>query len=373
MSDSLTPSGYTPTGEGVTVNHVEPPTQADRTALPASLDEIVLQVEALCTEFATPSGPVTAVDRVSFVVRAGETLCIVGESGCGKSVTALSILRLVASPPGRIAGGRILFGGRDILALSETEMEALRGNEIGMIFQEPMTSLNPLYTIGKQIAEAIALHQGLAPRAAMERAIDMLRRVSIPDPERRAYSYPHQLSGGMRQRVMIAMALSCAPKVLIADEPTTALDVTIQAQILDLIRDQQDRLGTAVLLITHDMGVVAENADRVVVMYAGRKVEEAPVAELFNNPAHPYTRGLLGSLPRLDEAAHAGAERPRLTEIKGMVPSLLKMPQGCRFAPRCGLADARCHRDSPPLSEHRNPDHLVACWHAGAVAEGMAA
>jgi oligopeptide/dipeptide ABC transporter ATP-binding protein len=246
-------------------------------------------------------------------------------------------------------------------------MEKIRGDDISMIFQEPMTSLNPLYTVGKQIAEAVALHEGLPPREAMEKAVAMLRRVSIPDPERRAHSYPHQLSGGMRQRVMIAMALACTPKVLIADEPTTALDVTIQAQILDLIRDQQDSLGTAVLLITHDMGVVAENADRVVVMYAGRKVEEAPVAELFNHPAHPYTHGLLGSLPRLDEAAHAGPQRPRLTEIKGMVPSLLRLPPGCRFAPRCPLADAHCREQAPPLTPHHRPDHLVACWHAGAM------
>jgi oligopeptide/dipeptide ABC transporter ATP-binding protein len=349
------------------------PGAADGAAMPASDLPVVLEVEALRTEFDTPVGPVAAVDGLSFALHAGETLCIVGESGCGKSVTALSILRLVASPPGRVAGGRIRFGGRDLLTLGETAMEAVRGNEIGMIFQEPMTSLNPLFTVGRQIAEAIALHQHLAPKPAMARAIEMLRRVSIPDPERRAHSYPHQLSGGMRQRVMIAMALSCSPKVLIADEPTTALDVTIQAQILDLIRDQQDRLGTAVLLITHDMGVVAENADRVVVMYAGRKVEEAPVASLFNHPAHPYTRGLLGSLPRLDEAAHAGPQRPRLTEIKGMVPSLLRMPAGCRFAPRCALADARCRTDPPPLSEYRRADHLVACWHAGAEDAGMAA
>lgn len=335
----------------------------------------VLAVEELRTEFRTPIGPVAAVDGISFGLHAGETLCIVGESGCGKSVTALSILRLIASPPGRVAGGRVLFGGRDLLALSEPEMERIRGDEISMIFQEPMTSLNPLYTVGKQIAEAIALHEGRAQRDAMEKAIAMLRRVSIPDPERRAHSYPHQLSGGMRQRVMIAMALACTPKVLIADEPTTALDVTIQAQILDLIREQQDELGTAVLLITHDMGVVAENADRVVVMYAGRKVEEAPVSELFNHPAHPYTRGLLGSLPRLDEAAHAGPRRPRLTEIKGMVPSLLRMPPGCRFAPRCPLADARCRETSPPLEPHGRPDHLVSCWHAGAAsaAQGAAA
>jgi len=330
---------------------------------------MVLEVRDLRTEFATPIGAVAAVDGVSFHLRAGETLCVVGESGCGKSVTALSILRLVASPPGRIAAGRIMFGGRDLLALGEAEMEAVRGNEISMIFQEPMTSLNPLFTVGRQIAEAIALHRGLAPRPAMAQAVEMLRRVAIPDPARRAQSYPHQLSGGMRQRVMIAMALCCTPRVLIADEPTTALDVTIQAQILDLIREQQETLGTAVLLITHDMGVVAENADRVVVMYAGRKVEEAPVAALFDRPAHPYTRGLLGSLPRLDEAAHAGAARPRLTEIKGMVPSLLRLPPGCRFAPRCPLADARCREAAPPLEAYGGADHRVACWHAGAAAE----
>ena len=221
--------------------------------------------------------------------------------------------------------------------------------------------------MGRQVGEAIALHQGLSRREADARAVEMLRRVAIPDPERRAAAYPHQLSGGMRQRVMIAMALSCTPKVLIADEPTTALDVTIQAQILALIRRQQETLGSAVVLITHDMGVVAENADRVVVMYAGRKVEEAPVAELFARPAHPYTRGLLGSLPRLDEAAHAGARRPRLTEIRGMVPSLARLPPGCSFAPRCPLADERCRREAPAIAPHR-PDHLAACWHAGAPA-----
>jgi oligopeptide/dipeptide ABC transporter ATP-binding protein len=332
----------------------------------ASPSPAVLEVEDLRTEFRSASGPLRAVDGLSFAVRAGETLCIVGESGCGKSVTALSILRLVADPPGRIAGGRVRFGGRDLLALSEPEMEAIRGNEISMIFQEPMTSLNPLHTVGRQIAEAIALHQRLGAREAMARAVGMLKRVAIPDPERRASSYPHQLSGGMRQRVMIAMALSCTPKLLIADEPTTALDVTIQAQILALMREQQETLGSAVLLITHDMGVVAENADRVVVMYAGRKVEEAPVAELFDRPAHPYTRGLLGSLPRLDEAAHSGDRRPRLTEIKGMVPSLAALPRGCRFAPRCPLADERCRAESPPIAPHGRPDHLVACWHAGA-------
>jgi peptide/nickel transport system ATP-binding protein/oligopeptide transport system ATP-binding protein len=242
-------------------------------------------------------------------------------------------------------------------------MEDIRGNEISMIFQEPMTSLNPLLTVGRQISEAIVLHQGLGAREAMDKAIEMLRRVSIPEPERRAHAYPHQLSGGMRQRVMIAMALSCNPKVLIADEPTTALDVTIQAQILDLMRELQETTGTAIVLITHDMGVVAENADRVVVMYAGRKVEEASAKELFDHPGHPYTRGLLGSLPKLDVAAHTDARRNRLNEIKGMVPSLLNLPDGCTFAPRCEFASDECRAAYPPLAEHR-PAHFIACWHA---------
>jgi oligopeptide/dipeptide ABC transporter ATP-binding protein len=336
---------------------------APATRGPARPADIVLEIDRLETQFAGPAGIIRAVDGVSCSVGRGETLCIVGESGCGKSVTALSILRLVASPPGRIAGGRIWFEGRDLLALSETEMEAIRGNEISMIFQEPMTSLNPLYSIGRQIAEAIALHRGLSRRAAMAEAVQMLRRVAIPDAESRARAYPHQLSGGMRQRVMIAMALACNPRVLIADEPTTALDVTIQAQILDLIREQQRTLGTAVVLITHDMGVVAETADRVVVMYAGRKVEEAPVAELFERPAHPYTRGLLGSIPDIERAAHARGRRPRLTEIKGMVPSLARLPPGCSFAPRCRHATSVCTETPPPLAQHR-PSHWAACWHA---------
>ena len=344
-----------------------------RQAALAAAAGAVLEVEELRTEFRTPAGPLRAVDGVSFAVRAGETLCVVGESGCGKSVTALSVLRLVSSPPGRIAGGRVLFGGRDLLALPEPEMERIRGNEISMIFQEPMTSLNPLHTVGRQVSESIALHAGLSRRDAKARAVEMLRGVSIPDPERRAGAYPHQLSGGMRQRVMIAMALSCTPKVLIADEPTTALDVTIQAQILDLIREQQRRLGTAVVLITHDMGVVAETADRVVVMYAGRKVEEAGAADLFERAAHPYTRGLLGSIPHLDDAARSrGARRPRLNEIKGTVPSLARLPPGCSFAPRCGFADDRCREAAPPIAPHR-PGHLVACWNAERVALGRAA
>ena len=250
-------------------------------------------------------------------------------------------------------------------------MENIRGNRISMIFQEPMTSLNPLLTVGRQISEAIALHQGLSRREAMDRAIDMLRRVHIPEPERRAQAYPHQMSGGMRQRVMIAMALSCNPKVLIADEPTTALDVTIQAQILDLMRELRDTLGTAIILITHDMGVVAENADRVVVMYAGRKVEEANVDDLFERPGHPYTRGLLGSIPNLDLAARADPSRTRLNEIKGMVPSLFNLPQGCSFAPRCGFATDQCRAAYPRLEQHR-PDHWVACWHAERLLGGAA-
>src|SRR6266436_1328427 len=309
----------------------------------------ILQIDDLQTHFFTAIGTVRAVDGVSYSLKSGETLGVVGESGCGKSVMALSILRLVANPPGRVVGGAIRFEGWNLLELSEAEMEKIRGNDISMIFQEPMTSLNPLYTVGRQISEAIALHEGLSRRDAMDKAVEMLRRVQMPEAERRAQAYPHQLSGGMRQRVMIAMALSCNPKVLIADEPTTALDVTIQAQILDLMRELQETLGTAIILITHDMGVVAENADRVVVMYAGRKVEEASAEDLFERPGHPYTKGLLGSLPKLDDAAYADTRRPRLNEIKGMVPSLANLPQGCTFAPRCGFAGDKCHAAYPPL------------------------
>ena len=334
--------------------------------------ETILQIEDLQTHFFTAVGTVRAVDGVSYALKAGETLGVVGESGCGKSVTALSVLRLVANPPGRIVGGAVRFQGRNLLEISDAEMERIRGNEISMIFQEPMTSLNPLYTVGKQIAEAVALHQGLNKRDAWDRAVEMLKRVYIPEPERRAHAYPHQLSGGMRQRVMIAMALSCNPKVLIADEPTTALDVTIQAQILDLMRELQETFGTAIVLITHDMGVVAENADRVVVMYAGRKVEEADATRLFDHPGHPYTRGLLGSIPHLDTAARSGARRPRLNEIKGMVPSLFRLPQGCTFAPRCGLASDQCRQVAPPLEEQR-PGHWIACWHADKSLAGVAA
>jgi len=332
-------------------------------------DETILEIENLKTHFFTTGGVVRAVDGVSYAVRSGETLGVVGESGCGKSVTALSILRLVASPPGRIVEGAIRFAGANLLDLTESEMEAIRGNEISMIFQEPMTSLNPLMTVGRQISEAIVLHQGLSRREAFDQAVEMLRRVHIPEPERRVHAYPHQLSGGMRQRVMIAMALSCGPKVLIADEPTTALDVTIQAQILDLMRELQERLGTAIILITHDLGVVAENADRVIVMYAGRKVEEASSKDLFESPGHPYTMGLLGSIPNLEVAAHTNSRRVRLTEIKGMVPSLADLPYGCTFAPRCGFATDKCRADYPPLVQHR-PGHWISCWHADRLLGG---
>jgi len=323
----------------------------------------VVEVDNLRTHFFSHNGVVKAVDGVSYAVRRGETLGVVGESGCGKSVTALSIMRLVANPPGRIVGGAVRLEGRNLLEVSEPEMEDIRGNDISMIFQEPMTSLNPLYTVGRQIAEAIALHQGLSRKAAFEKAVAMLRRVSIPEPERRAHAYPHQMSGGMRQRVMIAMALSCNPKVLIADEPTTALDVTIQAQILDLMRELQELTGTAIILITHDMGVIAENADRVAVMYAGRKVEEAPVDAIFDSPGHPYTKGLLGSVPHLDDVKRTHGARRRLEEIKGLVPSLARLPEGCAFAPRCSYATDTCRETVPPLSQKRR-DHYVACWHA---------
>ena len=352
------------------LNDVEPIEQARRDA-GASLASPLLEIENLQTHFFTAAGVVRAVDGVSYDVHNGETLGVVGESGCGKSVTALSVLRLVADPPGRIVGGTIRFVGTNLLDLTEREMEGIRGNDISMIFQEPMTSLNPLLTVGRQISEAIALHRGLSRRDAGDQAVEMLRRVHIPEPERRVHAYPHQLSGGMRQRVMIAMAVSCDPKVLIADEPTTALDVTIQAQILDLMRELQDRLGTAIILITHDMGVVAENADRVVVMYAGRKVEEARAKELFEYPGHPYTKGLLGSIPNLEVAAHTNARRARLNEIKGMVPSLANLPKGCTFAPRCGFATAECHAAYPPLLQHRD-GHWIACWHAERLLEGAA-
>jgi oligopeptide/dipeptide ABC transporter ATP-binding protein len=282
-------------------------------------------------------------------------------------VTALSVLRLVPDPPGKIVGGSIKFNGTDLLTLPAKKMQDIRGNDISMIFQEPMTSLNPVLTIGHQISEAIILHQGLSRSAAMAKAVDMLKLVRIPDPQRRVKEYPHQMSGGMRQRVMIAMALSCNPKVLIADEPTTALDVTIQAQILDLMMELQAKLGTAIVLITHSLGVVAETAQRVVVMYAGRKVEEAPVGPLFDRPLHPYTVGLMNSVPRLSDAAKADPGRTRLNEIPGIVPSLQNLPNGCTFAPRCSYATDRCRAEYPPL-EQKRPGHWVACWESDKLA-----
>ena len=329
--------------------------------------EPILDIADLRTWFFTRDGVVRAVDGVSFHVIPGETLAIVGESGCGKSVTALSILRLIPSPPGRIVSGAIRFAGRDLLGLSEAEMRDVRGNEISMIFQEPMTSLNPVLTIGHQIAETLTLHQGLDRRAALAKAVDMLRLVHIPEAQRRIAEYPHQLSGGMRQRVMIAMALACNPKLLIADEPTTALDVTIQAQILDLMRELKQKIDAAIVLITHDLGVVAEMAQRVVVMYAGRKAEEAPVGTLFRRPLHPYTRGLLASVPRLGDSL-ARERLPRLAEIPGTVPSLKDEIPGCPFAARCPFATDVCRREMPAFEE-KEAGHYAACFHSDAVAQ----
>jgi peptide/nickel transport system ATP-binding protein len=319
-------------------------------------------VRGLRTHFASEGGEVRAVDGVDFSLESGRTLGIVGESGCGKSVTALSIMGLVPQPPGRIAGGEVLFDGEDLLQAPAQRLRDLRGDQLSMIFQEPMTSLNPAFPVGEQIAEALLRHKNVSKSAAKEGAIQMLGRVRIPSPEARAGEYPHQLSGGMRQRVMIAMALACDPKLLIADEPTTALDVTIQAGILDLLRDVRERLGTAIVLITHDLGVVADIADRVVVMYAGRKVEEAPVRELFAHPQHPYTVGLLAAIPQPTNGDGGG--RRRLQEIPGIVPSLPEPPRACTFAPRCPRADDRSRSEEPRLREVR-PDHLVACFHPG--------
>src|SRR5271163_1093643 len=333
---------------------------------PRSVAGPLLDIADLKTWFFTRDGVVRAVSGVSFYVLPGETLAIVGESGCGKSVTALSILRLIPSPPGRIVSGTIRFAGRDLLGLSEAQMRDVRGNEISMIFQEPMTSLNPVLTIGHQIAETFILHQGLGRGAALARAVDMLRLVHIPEAQRRIGEYPHQLSGGMRQRVMIAIALACNPKLLIADEPTTALDVTIQAQILDLMRELKQKIDAAIVLITHDLGVVAEMAQRVVVMYAGRKAEEAPVGPLFRRPLHPYTRGLLASVPRLG-ASLARESLPRLAEIPGTVPSLREAIPGCAFAARCAFATGLCQHATPAFEE-KEPGHFAACFHSDRVA-----
>ena len=320
----------------------------------------LLEVENLQTHFRTPEGINRAVDGVSFHVDEGETLAIVGESGCGKSVTSMSLMRLTPEPPGKISGS-IRFRGKDLLKFSDAEMRAIRGNDISMIFQEPMTSLNPVLTVGRQIRETLRLHQGLDKEAAEARAVEMLTLVGIPEPARRVSEYPHQLSGGMRQRVMIAISLACSPRLLIADEPTTALDVTIQAQILQLMLDHKRRVGAAVILITHDLGVVAEVAERVMVMYAGRKVEEAPVAELFRAPLHPYTRGLLGAVPKLGSSL-TGAAR-RLAEIPGQVPGLKQRVEGCAFAGRCSLATDLCREVAPGLEE-KSQHHLAACHFA---------
>ncbi|QJR10035.1 Oligopeptide transport ATP-binding protein OppD [Usitatibacter rugosus] len=317
----------------------------------------LLEIRGLKTHFSTDDGVVQAVDGVSMHVDAGETLGVVGESGCGKTVTAFTVMKLVPMPPARIVAGEILWRGKDLVKATNAEMRSLRAKEIAIVFQEPMTSLNPVYTVGDQIAEVLRLHEGLSRKAAMDRAAEMLALVKIPNPQRRVRDYPHQFSGGMRQRVMIAMALACKPKLLIADEPTTALDVTIQAQILDLLNELKAELGMAVMLITHAMGVIAETAQRVVVMYAGKVVEEATVEDLFRDPRHPYTQGLIRSIPRIDLAA---TQKQKLEAIKGTVPSLINPPVGCRFAPRCPKALPQCTEATPELREV-SPGHKAAC------------
>jgi oligopeptide/dipeptide ABC transporter ATP-binding protein len=321
----------------------------------------LLEVRSLRTEFATARGRLVAVDGISYDVLPGETVALVGESGCGKSVSALSVLRLVASPPGRIVGGEIRFRGRDLLGLSEEEMRHVRGREIAMVFQEPMTSLNPVLTVGRQLTEGLEIHLGMTPAAARKRAGELLQMVGIPDPERRLDQYPHQFSGGMRQRMMIAMALACEPALVLADEPTTALDVTIQAQILELLKGLSRRLGVAMVIITHNLGVVARYADRVNVMYAGRIIERASARDLYAAPRHPYTLGLLSSVPRLDEP-----RRTKLDPIEGQPPDLVRLPAGCRFRPRCRHVVERCAVEDPPL-EPIAGDHLSACWVAGTL------
>jgi len=320
----------------------------------------ILEVKNLKTGFKVDEGEFLAVDDVSFTLESGATLGIVGESGCGKSVTSLSIMRLIPSPPGKIYSGEILFKGENLLKFSEEGMRKIRGNDIAMIFQEPMTSLNPVFTCGNQIAEAIALHQkGLNKKQVREKTIEMLKKVGIPEPDKRVDEYPHQLSGGMRQRIMIAMALSCNPELLIADEPTTALDVTIQAQILDLINNLQKELGTSMILITHDLGVVAETCNHVAVMYAGKIVEYGTVENIFDHPQHQYTKGLLNSIPHFK----AGEERKPLTTIPGMVPSLMELPKGCRFQDRCPAVQNDCRAADPPLRAQGPSNHQVACLH----------
>ena len=317
----------------------------------------LLEIKGLKTHFKTDDGWLHAVDGVDMSIEAGETLGVVGESGCGKSVTAKTVMKLIDMPPGRIVAGQVLWQGRDLVPLGAEDMRRIRAKEIAIIFQEPMTSLNPVYTVGEQIAESIRLHEGLSRKDAIARAVEMLKLVRIPTPERRVHDYPHQFSGGMRQRVMIAMALSCKPQLLIADEPTTALDVTIQAQILDLLAELKSEMGMAIMLITHAMGVVAEVAQRVVVMYAGQVVEEALVGELFAHPRHPYTQGLIRSIPRIDSAL---TKKGRLETIPGTVPKLIAPPEGCRFAPRCKFAMPACTQATPALRQVA-PGHKVAC------------
>ena len=322
----------------------------------------LLTVEGLKTYFFTSQGTAKAVDGVSFDVKDGETLGIVGESGCGKSVTGLSILGLITDPPGRIIEGRVLFQGEDLLGYSEHQMARIRGKQISMIFQEPMTSLNPVFSIGFQLSEMFRLHMGLEKKEAMERSIEMLRLVHIPSPEKRIHEYPHELSGGMRQRAMIAMALSCNPHLLIADEPSTALDVTIQAQILELMDELKRKLGMAVILITHDLGIVANTVERILVMYAGKIVETGDVYSIFEDPLHPYTQGLLRAVPRIDHTSDAPAER--LYEIRGVVPSLYGLPAGCNFYRRCEKREDRCKTEEPEMIEIKE-GHRVSCWRAG--------
>ncbi|MEO8937590.1 MAG: ABC transporter ATP-binding protein [Burkholderiaceae bacterium] len=344
------------------------------------MDEALLRVQDLRVEFKTRRGSALVLNGVDFEIHAGETLCVVGESGCGKSMTALALLRLIPSPPGRISGGRVLFQDEDLLEADEARMRDVRGNRISMIFQEPMTSLNPVFTVGDQIGESLRLHAGLDAKAARARTVEMLQQVGIPAPERRVDEYPHQMSGGMRQRVMIAMALACRPDILIADEPTTALDVTVQAQIFDLLRDLQREKGTAILFITHDMGAVAEMADRVMVMYAGRVIEHGTVEQVLSHPGHPYTQGLIDCLPELGSSqVHEDASwRDDLTEIDGVVPSIWELGSGCAFRERCPYAMPRCAAEVPPMfavptATNDAPGarrHAAACWlHAAVVVE----
>jgi peptide/nickel transport system ATP-binding protein len=325
----------------------------------------LLEIKGLKTHFKTEDGWLHAVDGVDISVERGETVCVVGESGCGKTVTAMTVLKLIPMPPGRIVAGQVLWQGRDLVPLDNAGMRKVRTKEIAIVFQEPMTSLNPVYTVGEQIAESVRLHGGYSRRSALDHAAEMLKLVNIPMPEKRIHDYPHQFSGGMRQRVMIAMALSCNPQLLIADEPTTALDVTIQAQILDLLNELKERLGMSIMLITHAMGVVAEMAQRVVVMYAGKVVEEASAAELFARPRHPYTQGLIRSIPRIDRAA---THRTRLESIGGTVPKLIEPAEGCRFAPRCKYAIPACTAATPALREVV-AEHKVACIRAEEIAQ----